>query len=185
MNTPLIETARLVLREVAPDDFDAIHAYGADPEVVQYVPWGPNTPQVTRDFIQNTLDKAIAEPRLEYVLAVVPRGDVDPVGTVGLYMKSPDAHQAMLGCAYGRDAWGHGYATEASLAMVELGFDVLGLQRIWAACDPDNHASSRVLEKVGMTLEGHLREDTVIRGDLRDTLVWGILEREWRTRTRP
>lgn len=183
MTAPLLETERLVLREIGPDDFAAIHAYGSDPEVVQYVPWGPNTEHVTRDFIQNSLEKAMAEPRLEYVFAVVPRGEPELVGTVGLYLPTADTHQAMLGYAYGRGAWGRGYATEAALAIIEMGFDLLGLRRIWAACDPDNHASSRVLEKVGMTLEGQLREDAVIRGVLKDSLVWGILEREWRDRS--
>jgi RimJ/RimL family protein N-acetyltransferase len=182
MTAPLIHTRRLVLREIDEDDFDAVHAYGSDPEVVQYVPWGPNTEPVTHDFIQRCMERAMAEPRLEYVFGVVPRESIDLVGSVGLYLRSADAHQAMLGYAYGRAAWGQGYATEAALAMVELGFDVLGLRRIWASCDPRNHASARVLEKVGMKLEGHLRESTNIRGTLRDELVWGILEREWTAR---
>ena len=85
----------------------------------------------------------------------------------------------MLGYAYGRAAWGRGIATEAARVMVEMGFDVLGLRRIWAACDPENTGSRRVLEKVGMQVEGLLRGDTVIRGEVRDTLLWGILEPEW------
>ena len=68
--------------------------------------------------------------------------------------------------------------------MVEMGFDVLGLRRIWAACDPDNTGSRRVLEKTGMQIEGLLRDDTVIRSEVRDTLLWGILEREWHSNTR-
>ena len=66
--------------------------------------------------------------------------------------------------------------------MVEMGFDVLGLRRIWAACDPDNSASRRVLEKAGLQVEGRLRQDCVIRGEVRDSLLWGILEAEWRER---
>ena len=91
---------------------------------------------------------------------------------------------AMLGYAYDRSVWGMGYATEAALAMLELAFDVLGVRRVWASCDSVNTGSARVLEKVGMRLEGTLRHDMNIRGDLRDSAVWGILEREWRTRTR-
>jgi RimJ/RimL family protein N-acetyltransferase len=180
--TPMIETDRLTLRELAEDDFDAVHAYASDPEVVEYVPWGPNTVQVTRDFIARHREKATAEPRLEYVFAVVPKGDERLVGTVGIYLPSAEAHLAMLGYAYGREAWGRGYATEAALAMVAMGFDVLGIQRIWASCDPANVGSARVLEKAGMRLEGRLRQDQNIRGALKDSLVWGILEPEWRDR---
>lgn len=179
----LIETDRLVLREIAEDDFDAIHAYASDLEVVEYVAWGPNTEPVTRDFIEDCRVKAVAVPRLEYVLAVVLSGDDALAGTVGIYLPSADAHSAMLGYAYGREAWGMGIATEAAEPMLELAFDVLGLDRVWASCDPDNRASARVLEKVGMTLEGRLRHDQMIRGALRDSLVWGILRDEWRERS--
>jgi RimJ/RimL family protein N-acetyltransferase len=66
--------------------------------------------------------------------------------------------------------------------MLSLGFDVLLLHRVWAGCDPENRASARVLEKVGMRLEGRLRDDVRIRGEYRDTLVYGLLEDEWRER---
>ncbi len=178
---PLLVTDRLTLREITEDDFDAIHAYGSDLEVVQYVPWGPNTEEDTHDFIARTMIKAAAEPRLEYVFAVERRDEDGPmIGTAGLYLRADDQDQAMLGYAYAREAWGSGIATEAARAMVEMGFDVLGLRRIWAACDPDNAGSRRVLEKAGFTVEGLLRDDSVIRGEVRDTLVWAILEREWR-----
>jgi ribosomal-protein-alanine N-acetyltransferase len=177
----MIETDRLILRELTEEDYAAVHAYGSDLEVVEYLPWGPNTEQVTQDFIERNLERAAAEPRLEFVFAVVPKESDDPVGTVGIYLPTGDSHRAMLGYAYGKPAWGRGYATEASLAMVEMGFDILGLKRIWASCDPDNTGSARVLQKCGMTLEGQLRNDQNIRGVLRDSLVWGILEPEWRT----
>lgn len=180
----LIETDRLQLREIEEGDFDAIHDYGSDPEVVQYVAWGPNTEQVSRDFVENSLAKAAAEPRLDYVLAVVPRDGRELVGTVGLYLPFAEAHSAMLGYAYGRGAWGQGFATEAARPMLALAFDVLHLDRVWASCDPENGASARVLEKIGMSLEGRLRHDQNIRGVLRDSLVWGILRDEWRDTTR-
>jgi RimJ/RimL family protein N-acetyltransferase len=180
---PLLETERLTLREISEEDFGAVHAYASDPEVVQYVPWGPNTSQDTHDFLATTMTRAVAELRLEYVLGVELRSSPGMLGTVGLYLRSRDHDQAMLGYAYGSGAWGQGIATEAALAMVAMGFDVLGLRRIWASCDPDNHGSRRVLEKVGMQVEGLLRGDMVIRGDVRDNLLWGILEPEWRDRT--
>ena len=177
----MIETERLILRELDEEDFSAVHAYGSDPEVVEYLPWGPNTAQVTQDFIERNLERAAAEPRLEFVFAVVPKETDEPVGSVGIYLPSADAHLAMLGYAYGKPAWGKGYATEAALAMVAMGFDMLGLKRIWASCDPDNTGSVGVLRKCGMTLEGQLRREQNIRGAVRDSMIWGILELEWRT----
>jgi ribosomal-protein-alanine N-acetyltransferase len=184
-NAPVLETERLVLREITEADFERIHGYATDPEVVQYVPWGPNTEQDTHDFLARTMIAAVAEPRLEYVFGVELREDPGLLGSVGLYIRPEDTDQAMLGYAYDRNAWGRGIATEAALAMVGTGFDLLGFRRIWASCDPDNQGSRRVLEKVGMTVEGLLRRDLVIRGEVRDNLVWSILEDEWRDRTNP
>lgn len=175
-----LETERLVLRELRPDDLDAVHAYGSDPEVVEFVPWGPNTEQDSRDFIANTVADRTEDPRLDWVFAIVPRDTGRLIGTVGLYVRASDEGQAMLGYVLAPDAWGKGYATEASRAMVGFAFQILDMRRVWAACDPDNTGSVRVLEKTGLTLEGRLRGDTVIRGQVRDTLVWGILRHEWR-----
>jgi RimJ/RimL family protein N-acetyltransferase len=177
---PILETRRLILREITERDFDAVHAYAADPEVVRWVPWGPNTEQDTHDFLAHCIASAAADSRMDFVFGVELRDEPGLLGSVGLYLKPYDEGQAMLGYAFGKPAWGRGIATEAARVMVEMGFDVLGLRRIWAACDPDNSASRRVLEKAGLQIEGRLREDCVIRGEVRDSLLWGILEAEWR-----
>lgn len=175
----ILKTPRLFLREFKADDFEAVHAYGSDPEVVEFMPWGPNTEQDTVDFLIRTMNGAAVKPREDYVLAVVRRSDERLMGGIGLHLPETDAHMAMIGYVYHREAWGHGYATEAARSMVSFGFDVLGLDRLWAGCDPDNHASARVLEKVGMSLEGHLRQDTRVRGRLRDSLIFGVLAAEY------
>lgn len=180
---PFLETERLVLREITEADYEAVHGYATDPEVIRYVPWGPNSEQDTHDFLARTMIAAAEEPRLEYVFGVELKEETGLLGSVGLYVRPEDTDQAMLGYAFRREAWGRGIATEASRAIVAMAFDVLGLRRVWASCDPDNAGSRRVLEKVGMRIEGLLRGDLVIRGDVRDNLVWGILEPEWREGT--
>ena len=185
LRPPILETARLRLIEITEADFAAIHAYATDPLVIRYVPWGPNSEQDTHDFLARTMIAAAAEPRLEFVFGVELRDEPGLLGTMGLYIRPEDTDQAMLGYAFGREAWGRGIATEAASAIVAMGFEVLGLRRIWASCDPDNAGSRRVLEKVGMRVEGLLRGDLVIRGDVRDNLLWGILEPEWRKGTNP
>jgi RimJ/RimL family protein N-acetyltransferase len=64
--------------------------------------------------------------------------------------------------------------------MLDFAFDVLLAHRVWAGCDPENVASARVLERIGMRLEGRLRENERIRSRFRDTLVYGILDGELR-----
>jgi ribosomal-protein-alanine N-acetyltransferase len=174
----VLETARLSLRELTTGDFEAVHAYASDPEVVRYMTWGPNTRQDTLDFLESARAAAREDPRHDYELGVVTRDGARLVGCVGLHVRA-DETTGMLGYCFHREAWGLGYATEAGRAMLALGFDVLLLHRIWAGCDPDNIRSARVLEKLGMRLEGRLRDDVRVRGDYRDSLVYGVLESEW------
>lgn len=174
----VLTTERLILREFRTDDFEAVHAYGSDIETVEFLPWGPNTEQDTRDFIERTMESAAAEPRNEYTLAVVRRAGDRLIGGIGISANDLNGGVAMLGYCLHKEAWGSGFATEAGRAMIDFGFDVLHLHRIWAGVAPGNVASERVLQKLGMTREGRLREDMQVRGKWLDTLVYAVLEQE-------
>lgn len=176
-NTIPLSGERVTLRELTDDDFDAVHAYGSDLEVVRFLPWGPSSEEDTREFLATARREREARPRVDFTLAIVRREDDRLVGTIGLHKKG---YNAMLGYALRRDAWGHGFGTEAARLLVDFGFRTLDLHRIWAGCDPENPASARILEKLGMRQEGHLREELHVRGEFRDTLVYAVLEREWR-----
>ncbi len=72
-----------------------------------------------------------------------------------------------------------GYATEVSKLLIEFGFETLNLHRIFATCDLRNVGSYKVLEKIGMTKEGRIREDLLLKDGWRDSLLYSILEQEW------
>jgi len=76
--------------------------------------------------------------------------------------------------------WNHGYATEAAHAVVDFGFQHFGVHRIWADCVADNVGSAHVLEKLGMKLEGRLREKEYFKGRYWDELIYAVLEEEWK-----
>jgi [ribosomal protein S5]-alanine N-acetyltransferase len=90
-------------------------------------------------------------------------------------------HSRYLPLGYELDPhfWGSGYATEAANRFLAFGFRDMGLHRIWAWCIAENLASSRVLDKIGMRQEGHLREHEWMQGRWWDTLLYAILEQEW------
>ena len=75
--------------------------------------------------------------------------------------------------------WGHGYATEAARALVTFGFEELGLARISSWCISENVRSSRVLDKIGMHLEGRLRANERFRDRWWDTSLYALLRDEW------
>jgi ribosomal-protein-alanine N-acetyltransferase len=93
-----IRTERLVLREFVESDADQVHEYGSDPEVVRYVPFGPNTPDATKAFIQRCLDSQVAEDRKSYDLAVVVQDENRIIGGIGI--RRVDSHGDTGSCGF-------------------------------------------------------------------------------------
>ena len=153
-----ITTHRLILRDYQLTDFEGIHAYAADPEVVRFMTWGPNTPEDTRAFIQLAISQQGVKPRANYhfVAALKTKGQI--IGGCGIHIEQSENRAAYIGYGFNRHFWGQGFATESAQALLKFGFEQLNLHRTWATCDPQNFASARVLEKIGMTCEGRLRE---------------------------
>ncbi len=77
---------------------------------------------------------------------------------------------------------GRGLASEGAVALCAMGFEIVGLHRIEAQCDARNVASARVMAKIGMRREAHLRENEFVKGEWTDGLVYALLADEWRGR---
>ena len=178
----LLEGDRLLLREFQPSDLVDVHVYAGDPFVTRYMTWAPNTLEETRAFLEQVMRLAREEPRMTYELAVTLRDTGELIGGAGLRVHSVEHRNGDIGYILRRDCWGRGYATEAARLLLHFGFDRLGLHRIWARCDPENTASIRVLQKIGMQWEGRIRHQHLVRGRWRDSELYAILEDEWRGR---
>ena len=169
-----IATKRLVLREFTAEDLDAVHAYAADPAVCAFVEWGPNTIEETAGFLRQCRDERRARPRMTVTLAVTRNSIV--IGSIALMAADSDLvrgpGEAEMGYVLRADAWGHGYAAEAAAAVLELARNACGLTRVLATCRPENHASVRVLEKIGMHQVDYLRGHKLIDGKARDSVVF-------------
>jgi ribosomal-protein-alanine N-acetyltransferase len=85
------------------------------------------------------------------------------------------AQMASLGYWAGQALAGRGYTTAAVRAVVRYAFEDLDLHRVEAACQPDNLASRRVLEKAGFTHEGQAKAYLKINGRWRDHLLFGVV----------
>ena len=174
----VLTTERLILRTFVEDDWRAVHEYASDPEVVRCMPWGPNTEEVTREFVRRATTAATEQPRLKYDFAVTLRDSGRLIGACGIYLRL-DRHQAHIGYVLNRAFWGKGCATEAARALADFGFGELKLHRIFATCDVANPASAHVLEKLAMRREGLMRQDVWEKGRWRDSLLYAVLEDEW------
>jgi RimJ/RimL family protein N-acetyltransferase len=175
MPLPLL-TPRLELRDFRPDDFAAVHAYASDPLVTRFTSFGPNSEEQTRTFLELMVQEISAQPRQNHNLAVVARESGTLFGGCGLIGRGERVHE--IGYVLNRAWWGRGFATEIVRALLAFGFGELSAHRIYARVAPENAASSRVLTRHGFRLEGHLRKDTLIRGEWQDSLLYAILEEE-------
>ncbi|MDE3102247.1 MAG: GNAT family N-acetyltransferase [Chloroflexota bacterium] len=171
-------TERLRLREHDAGDLAALHGIASDPAVVEYLQFGPNEVSDTQVHLDQVMRDARAVPRRSYELVMTGRRTAELIGAVRLGMDREVDQSANLGYIVRRDLWGRGFATEAASAMVDYGFARLGLHRIWAICDVRNVGSRRVLEKLGMTREAHLREHLWVKGRWRDSYLYSILKQE-------
>jgi len=145
-----IETTRLVLRKPTTADAKAIYTrYSSDTEVTKYVAWPRHQSiEQTRAFLAFSEAEWKRWPAGPYLIEC--QGDRRLLGGTGLAFETPTV--AATGYVLARDAWGHGYATEALAAVVVVARR-LGVRRLYALCHPHHQASIRVLEKCGFVPE--------------------------------
>lgn len=172
-----LRSERLLLRDMRPDDLPGVLRYAADPEVARFQPWDPADESGHRAYLAATIAQSTSVPRSSYQLAIERVSDQRFIGVCDLTLSAP--WEATLGYFLEAASWGRGYATEAVHTLIEAGFSALGLHRISATCAPENHPSVRVLEKLGMRREGHLRQHFRLRNGWRDSYLYAVLTDEW------
>lgn len=185
MNKFQAETDRLLLRDLAPDDFAQIHEYAAMKEVVRYMEWGPNTEDDTRLFLEESIAANAKIPRLDFELAIVLKTENKIIGGGGIHVSNRANNEGWIGYCFNENYWGKGYATEMATAIVKFGFEELCLNRIFATTAPGNKGSQNVLSKLAMKHEGTMREHKLVRGKYRDTELFAVLRRDFQSSREP
>ena len=179
---PLV-TDRLLLRPYEDRDVDAVHGVHSREEVTRFLPWGPRGLAEARAMVERRKPMTALARDGDGVLLVIELVDSGAVvGDVDLQLVSLEHHQGEVGYVVHPDHHGRGYATEAVGALLRLGFERYDLHRIVGRLDARNRASARVLERLGMRLEAHFRENEYLKGEWTDEQVYAILADEWRGR---
>jgi ribosomal-protein-alanine N-acetyltransferase len=151
-----IETERLLIRPFTLADLPAFHAMVSHPEVMAFLPEDIMSLEEAKGILSWLIESYAVNTReaiRKFTVAVVHRNSGKIIGWVGLGPLEFEPTEIELSYGISQEHWGNGFATEAALAMLEYGFDVVGLERIVAVTHPENIASVRVLEKIGMARE--------------------------------
>ena len=174
----LIATERLVLRRFRPADAEPLAAYRSEPAVARYQSWDAPFPLLRAEtavanFIASDPDKA---GWFQY--AIERTADRLLIGDVAVHLHD-NLKQAEIGFTLAQEHQKQGYAFEAVTAVLDRLFRVQGLHKVTGECDARNVASAGLLERLGFTREGRLRQQTYIKGEWTDDLLYGLLSDEW------
>jgi aminoglycoside 6'-N-acetyltransferase len=175
-----LETERLILRSFRAADADTFAAYRSDPLVAQYQGWeAPYALDTARLFCAEMSRQPVGIPGEWCQRALELKAGGEMIGDVAFCVLKEDDRQAEIGFTLSRRYQGQGYATEALRRLLAYLFDELQLHRVRANCDPQNTASSRLLERLGLRLEGHMRQSLWFKGRWADEYWYAILREEW------
>ena len=152
--TVFLETERLALRQFTEDDLEHLVALDSDPDVMRFLTGGPPTP---RDVLQNDYLPAYLRYYERYAgfgfWAAIEKSTGEFLGWFHFRpLPGSPPGEVELGYRLRKVAWGKGYGTEGSRALIRRGFTEFGVRRVVASTYQDNLGSRRVMEKVGMTL---------------------------------
>ena len=166
------------LRPLRNEDLDAVHRLVSDWNVVRYMLFNLSDRAAAEHFLRDSLAEGEGTPWRSVVRAIIEASSGDLVGMCGIAILGT-SEEGELWYLLRPDRWGQGCATEAARLAIQLGFVELGLHRIWATVLPENPASARVLEKVGMRREGAHRRNLKIHGEWKDSFAYAILADEF------
>jgi [ribosomal protein S5]-alanine N-acetyltransferase len=175
---PILETPRMVLREMTLGDIDAVLRIRGDYEVTKY---NTGKPITTRREAEIIIDSIVSDYRQQLSLrwAMALKTNNRMIGMCGFNYWDHISFKASVGYDLARDYWGQGYMPEALRHILHFGFAEMQLNRIEADCTSLNTASVRVLEKVGFQHEGVQRDQYFEGGQFYDLMLFSLLKREW------
>lgn len=177
----VFEAPRVLVRPLEERDLEALMAVNGDEQVTRFLPYAAwRSMDDARAWLVRM--RALEAPGTARQYTVLDRATATPIGTCLLFRFVEASRRAELGYVLGRAHQGRGLMREALTALLDGAFGPLDLRRVEAEVDPRNHASTRVVEALGFTREGLLREKWGDGADAYDVAAWGLLDREWKAR---
>ncbi|WP_423217037.1 GNAT family N-acetyltransferase [Streptococcus equinus] len=179
---PDVETERLYLRQRLVSDAKDIFAYASLPEATWPAGFPPaKSVAEEENYLENIMPKRWIDQNIPAGYGICFKGSNKVIGSVDFNHRHADDVFEM-GYLLHPDYWGQGIMSEAAHALLEVGFNLVGLHKIEIECYSYNKASQRVAEKLGFTLESKIRDRKDAQGKRCDLLRYGLLKSEWEGR---
>lgn len=154
----MLETSRLFIRPAVMEDAYNLFTLNSDPEVVRYTGDASFTSMMdAQNIIKERMIAQFDKHKMSRFMVFLKDGTF--IGWSGLKY-FPETNEVDLGYRFMKKFWGKGYATESSKAWLKHGFEILNLPKIIAKAMPENTASIKVMQKLGMTFRGYVHDPT-------------------------
>ena len=181
---PVINTDRLVCRQITMADASLLHQYWSDLEVTKYLSLNPfKKMEETRDMI--AILNSLPGNKQGIRWAITRKMDNRVLGTCGFHNYKPEHFRAEVGYELGKEHWRQGIMTEALTAILAYGFRVMNCNRIEAFVNYGNAKSTRLLERNGFKLDGILREYEFNQGKFVNQYCYSLLKSDCPKLARP
>ncbi|WP_456274728.1 GNAT family N-acetyltransferase [Bacillus sp. AK031] len=174
-----LNNERIYLREFIESDWVGVYKYASQNIVSKFQVWEPNSTEDSKEFVNQILIDKSKSPRTRYVYAIILKETDEMIGAGEINVRDFFNKSGDIAYIINPNYWGKGLATDVAKILIRFGFEDLNLHRIFAYCNPENLGSLKVLEKAGLTQEGRLRENLLMKDGWRDSFIYSILESEW------
>ncbi len=177
------ETERLIFRDYEENDFDAVFAIMGDEETASYMYVGCQSEENVKGFIDKNIKNAKSPDYIPNFFAVILKETNELIGICEIGFAR--CNSAAVAWMINKNHSGKGYCTELGKELFRIAFEQIGLHRLYAHVDSENIASRRVMEKLGMRLEGTFLESRPANRYVKDKkkysdeMIYAILHHEW------
>lgn len=171
---PVIETERLILREIVDEDLPEIFYQRSDPEMMKYV---DRTPAQSLDDARKFMGRVIAAQQANEGITwgITLKNEPKLIGNIGIWRIDKEHHRGEIGYVLHSEHQSKGYAAEALKAVINYGFSVMKLHSLEANVNPLNSASIKLLEKNNFVKEAHFKENYYFNGRYLDSAIYSLL----------
>lgn len=177
---PVIETKRLVLRQVTEEDASSMFTYLSDMEVVKY--YGLEPFKSIKDALNEIAwYESLLKNKTGIRWGITLKDEGNIVGSCGFHRTNTQHFRTEIGFELSKEKWGKGIAFEAAEAIISYGFEHMNFQRIEALIEPPNLSSQKLVGKLGFLKEGLLRSYEFTFGKFDDLYMYSLLKQDFIT----
>ena len=179
---PVLEGARVSLRELQPSDAAPLLPLISAPEVARFISPPPPSIERLESFIEWSRRQRAAGTYVAFALE--PRGSTSPAGLLQVRQLDEEFRTAEWGFVLGAPLWGRGLFREAAHLLLDFAFGTIGVHRLEARAAVPNARAHAAIQRLGAVREGVLRQSLVTGdGSCFDQVLWSLLDEDWRRRS--